>query len=54
MARRRGGGRTVDYKAWLGIAAVDRVISTGTTNTGGSIDFVSPGTILRARGYVQA
>ena len=54
MARNRGRGRTVDYKAWLGMTAVDLTTASAGTNIGGRIDFIAPGTILRYHGYVQA
>ncbi len=56
MARRHGsGGKTIDYKAWLAMAANDVVVSTaGTTISTGVLNFGAPGTILRCRGYVQA
>jgi len=48
-------GRTIDYKGWLGIAALDAPsITTATTSKGASLAFTAPATILRCRGYVQA
>ncbi len=44
----RRGGRTVDYKAWLGLPGVITSFSTAGTGLGsGTLNFTSPGTILR-------
>ncbi len=53
MARRSHGGKVIDFKAWLAMLAVDSQVSTAGTAAGGFIDFTSPATILRCRGYVQ-
>ncbi len=54
MARRRGSGRVIDFKAWGLIPLLSADVSTDGTTQGASLVFTSPGTILRVRGYVQA
>ncbi len=56
MARRRsvGGGRVIDFKAWLALGAGSASVSTNATQGGTKLDFASPGTILRIRGSVYA
>ncbi len=54
MARRRGGGRVIDFKSWTSILTdVSTVTASGTT-AGAGFSVGSTSTILRIRGYVQA
>ena len=54
MARRRGGGRTIDFKTWAATPFSTSTISTATTAGGGGVSTGAQATVLRTRGYVQA
>ncbi len=53
MARRHTG-RVIDFKAWLAIPSWSAAVSGTSTTINGILSFTGPGTILRARGFVQA
>ena len=53
MARRRGGGKVIDFKTWALIPASSASITTNTTTSGNGLTSSQTSTILRCRGYVQ-
>jgi len=53
MPRARGG-RTIDYKAWLAVPALQTDVSGTSTTLSGALNFAAPATVLRCRGFVQA
>ena len=49
-ARGRGTGRTIDYKQWSFIPAIELSSAAAATISGASLAFEEPATILRCRG----
>jgi len=47
-------GRKIDFKQWGGIPSLSLEVNSDGTNSGGSIAFLEPATILRVRGHVMA
>ena len=54
MARRRGGGKVIDFKTWTGIDLANSNITANGKVVGNGVSFTSQSTLLRTRGFVSA